>query len=138
MQSGQSQATPSPFPQSRMHAVRGEEPSSGAGAAMLRVAERELYDALVAQRRPTVGMHFEPSADGRASFDRAVMIVTIEAHRLDLRAEEMLVAIKQAWAHLAEARAHHLGDRDGDVLREVVTSSIKEFFAKRENSGTAD
>jgi hypothetical protein len=58
-------------------------------------------------------------------------VVCAEAHRLDLRAEEMLIALKQAWAQLARTRARHLGDRDGDVLRSVVTTSIEIFFESR-------
>ena len=79
-----------------------------------------------------MGMYVHPSSAENAAFERAVDEICTQAHRLDLRAEELLVAIKQAWAHLAPVRARHLGDRDGDVLREVVRSSIEVFFAERD------
>lgn len=63
---------------------------------------------------------------------RAVRVICTEAHHLDLRAEEMLVDIKQAWTQLAPVRARHLADRDGDVLREVVSSAIEVFFEARD------
>ena len=63
---------------------------------------------------------------------RAVEEICTEAHRLELRAEELVIGIKQAWAQLAPVRARHLGDRDGDVLGEVVSTSIDVFFAARE------
>lgn len=63
---------------------------------------------------------------------RAVREICLEAHRLELRAEELLVDIKQAWTQLASLRALHLGDRDGDALRGVVSSAIELFFEGRD------
>ncbi|HUR29740.1 MAG TPA: hypothetical protein VM509_16230 [Planctomycetota bacterium] len=98
---------------------------------LLRVAESQLKEALIVQERPMTGMYTQPSRDADAALDRAVHVLCEEAHRLDLRAEQLLVALKQAWAHLATTRARHLGDRDGDVLRDVVTTSIEVFFESR-------
>jgi hypothetical protein len=78
-----------------------------------------------------MGMYVLPSQTEAAAFERAVRRICLEAHRLDLPAEALLVAIKQAWSHLAPIRAQHLGDRDGDVLREVVSNSIEAFFESR-------
>ena len=100
--------------------------------SLVGVAERELQQALTEQMRPPMGMYVHSSSSEIAAFDRAVHEICGEAHRLDLRAEELLVGIKQAWAHLAPVRARHLGDRDGDVLREIVSSSIEVFFAARD------
>jgi hypothetical protein len=96
------------------------------------LAERALERALVEQVRPPIGMYVHPSSIEIAAFDRAVHEICGEAHRLDLRAEELLVGIKQAWSQLAAVRARHLGERDGDVLREVVSNSIEVFFAARD------
>lgn len=101
---------------------------SDARAQLLHAAERELRDALTEQQRPIAGMYLKASHAADAALGRAVREVCEEAHRLDLRAEEMLVAVKQAWSQLASTRARHLGDRDGDVLREVVSTSIEVFF----------
>jgi hypothetical protein len=35
-------------------------------------------------------------------------------------------------SQLAPVRARHLGDQDGDVLREVVSSSIEVFFESKD------
>jgi hypothetical protein len=99
--------------------------------SLLRVAERELERALMEQMRPSMGMYVHPSGAEIAAFDRAVQHICVEAHILELPAEALLVAIKQAWSHLAPIRARHLGDRDGDVLRDVVRSSIEVFFESR-------
>jgi hypothetical protein len=96
------------------------------------LAERVLERALTAQVRPPMGMYVHASSAETAAFDPAVDEICGEAHRLDLRAEELLVAIKKAWSHLSPVRARHLGDRDGDVLREIVRRSIEVFFAARD------
>jgi hypothetical protein len=91
---------------------------------------------LAEQERPLGGMYFTPSPAASAAFERAVRALCDEAHQLDLRAEELLVAVKQAWSHLATVRARHLGDRDGDVLREVVSTSIEVFFESVDDAKT--
>src|SRR5215208_663803 len=104
---------------------------SSVNQMLLSVAERELERALAEQKRPATGMYAHPSRAELAAFDRAVREICLEAHRLDLPAEALLVGIKQAWSQLAPVRARHLGDRDGDVLRGVVTTSIEVFFESR-------
>lgn len=109
---------------------------SDARAQLLHAAERELRDALTEQQRPIAGMYLTASRAADAALDRAVREVCDEAHRLDLRAEEMLIAVKQAWSQFAPTRAQHLGDRDGDVLREVVSTSIEVFFEPDDRGST--
>lgn len=109
------------------HGSRISGQYSAVNAGLLRIAERELHHALTEQQR-SMGEDM-PAAD--VAFTRAVHVVCEEAHRLNLRAEELLIALKQAWTQLATTRARHLGDRDGDVLREIVTTSIEVFFEAR-------
>jgi hypothetical protein len=105
--------------------------------AMIAIAQQELERALLEQSRPAIGMYAHPSAAEHAAVQRAIHKICFEAHRLDLKAEELLVGIKQAWSQLANVRARHLGERDGDVLREVVSSSIEVFFETRDASADA-
>ena len=102
-----------------------------ANQKLVSVAERELQRALTEQTRPPLGMYAHSSHAEDAAFERAVRQICGEAHRLDLPAEALLVGVKQAWAHLAPLRARYLGDRDGDVLRELVSCSIEVFFESR-------
>jgi hypothetical protein len=99
---------------------------------LIGIAERELERALMEQERPTLGMSVHPSIAEHAAVERAIRAICGEAHRLDLRAEELLIDIKQAWSQLAAVRAFHLGDRDGDLLNAVVSSSIEVFFEARD------
>ena len=96
------------------------------------VATRELERALLEQSRPPMGMYAHPSTVEHAAMQRAVRSICGEAHRLELRAEELIIGVKQAWSQLAPVRARHLGDRDADVLREVVSSSIEVFFESKD------
>lgn len=105
---------------------------SPAHRTLVLVAERELTGALFEQDRPSLGMYVHPSRAEAVAFERAAREICREAHRLDLRAEELLVGVKQAWCQLATLRARHLADRDGDVLREVVSASIEIFFESRD------
>ena len=109
-----------------------------ANQSLVLVAERELLQALAEQSRPSLDLYVHPSRAETAAFDRAVQSICVEAHRLELRAEELLIGIKQAWSRLAPARKSHLGERDGDVLREVVSSSIEVFFESREMEARRD
>jgi hypothetical protein len=102
--------------------------------AIVVIAERELDRALIEHTRPMMGMYVHPSSAENAAVQRAIRVICTESHRLGLRAEELIIGIKQAWLQLAPVRARHLGDRDGDVLREVVSNSIEVFFEARETS----
>lgn len=106
-----------------------------ARARLLETAERVLRTALSEQERSSFGMHLKASREAEAALRQAVCEICDVTHRLDLRAEEMLVAVKQAWSHLATVRAEHLGDRDADVLREIVSSSIELFFDPIDRGG---
>ena len=100
-------------------------------------AERALTRALHSQARPPLGMFFVRSDTETRALDRAVDEICADAHRLELRAEELLIGIKEAWSQLAELRARHLGDRDGDVLREVVSHAIAVFYEERDGPPAA-
>lgn len=106
-----------------------------ANESLVLTAERELLGALGQQSSPALGMYVRPSPAEKAAFDQAVKAICREAHRLGLRAEELVIAIKKAWVQLAAMRANRLADRDGDVLREIVSSSIEVFFESRDGEG---
>ncbi|PYP79558.1 MAG: hypothetical protein DMD35_07895 [Gemmatimonadetes bacterium] len=113
------------------HTIPERSPDGARGSLLQRVAstaEKELERALLARSGSTMMMYGHSSSAENAAMERAVHTICGEAHRLDLRAEELIVAVKQAWSQLAHVRARHLGDQDGDVLREVVSSSIEVFF----------
>jgi len=127
--------TPKAQPSASSSTDRRDDPRVPANESLVRTAERELFDALVKQSAPGLGMYSRPSPEDRAAFGHAVDAICREAHRLDLRAEELVIAIKKAWAQLAAVRTTRLADRDGDALREIVSTSIELFFESREGVG---
>lgn len=128
----------SPGPPQSMASTNAAQSGQGqvpATQSLVAVAERELLAALAEQAPPALGMFTHPSPAEHAAFARAVDAICREAHRLELRAEELVIAIKKAWAQLAAVRASRLAERDGDVLRDVVSSSIELFFEPRDGEG---
>jgi hypothetical protein len=121
-----------PAEKSRMADVTSDTSRVAPHHDIVAVATRELERALLEQSRPLMGMYVHPSSAEDAAIERGVRVICGEAHRLQLRAEELIIGIKQAWSQLAPVRARHLGDRDGDVLREVVSSSVEVFFESKD------
>jgi hypothetical protein len=109
-----------------------DEGRAPANQSLVVVAERELLAALAAQAPPGLGTFTHLSPAEMVAFEHAVHAICREAHRLELRAEELLIAIKKAWAQLAAVRMSQLAERDGDVLRDIVSSSIEIFFESRD------
>jgi len=116
------------------HGPRASSRDESRATRLQLLAERELERALLEQSRPFMGMYVHASSAEDAAIQRAVQAVCTEARRLELRAEEMIIGIKQAWARLAPIRARQLGDRDADVLREVVSHSIEVFHEAQDAS----
>ena len=117
------------------HQVPRETSRDDSRIAPLRlVAEQALERALLEQSRLSLGMYRHVSSAEEAAVERAVRTIAGEARRLEIRAEEMIIGIKQAWARLAPIRARQLGDRDADVLRDVVSHSIEVFHEAQDAS----
>ena len=127
----------SPRPQSSASTIPAQrnDARGSANESLVKAAEKELLAALVEQSSPALGVYSRPLPAERAAFDRAADAICREAHRLGLRAEELVIAIKKAWAQLAQVRATRLAERDGDVLRETVSTSIELFFESRDGEG---
>ena len=68
------------------------------------------------------------SADGELR--RAIGVVCREARREQLRAEQVLVAVKQTWYSLPEVRELPSGDDRAALLDRVVRLTIDEFYAE--------
>ena len=73
-----------------------------------------------------------PLADGELR--RAIGLVCREARRERLRAEQVIVAVKQTWYSLPEVRGLPSGDTRAALLDRVVRLTIDEFYAERASS----
>lgn len=108
------------------------EPADPTAHPLTAIAEHALAAAIAVQSRPSLDMFVARSTAESTAIERAAREICAEAHRLRLRPEQLLIETKRAWSRLASVRAIHLGDRDGDVLREVVSACIEIYFDERD------
>ena len=60
---------------------------------------------------------------------RALRLLCEDARRRGVRAEQLVVVIKQAWASLPETRWRPGDDRGAVILERVVSLCIEEYYA---------
>ncbi|MFL5605332.1 MAG: hypothetical protein ACJ8AD_02680 [Gemmatimonadaceae bacterium] len=95
--------------------------------------------AIVAEARRVLREALETihNSGDRASYNAALTMplarLCEETKRRELRAEQLIIAIKHAWATLPDAR-WWLRDADGELLSIVITVCIEQFFADNERA----
>ena len=70
---------------------------------------------------------------GRLTDDQlryAMRVLADEARRRDVRAEQLLVVVKNAWASLPEVHKLPAGEQRSAVLGRIVTMSINEYYGE--------
>lgn len=87
---------------------------------------RELLDIVLRRAVYTVGGGYSLSSGLRESMRRVCAL----AHARDIRAEQLLVMIKEAWFKLPEPD-RILRDHSGDVLARVITLCIDEYYGAK-------
>lgn len=93
-----------------------------------------LLSAADAALRTTLGAAIRaPQCDGEVAGPRlrqAVRALCDEAHRDGAHAEDVLIAVKQAWAALPELTARPGDHHRSDLLRHFITVCIEEFYSR--------
>ena len=112
------------FPISGHHA-----PSAGAELLAEPLPTRVLRSWLQAQRRATMSGGIVGTAEVR----RAMRLVADEAHRRDVRVEQVIVLLKQLWGSLSpEATAAGLAElrpgSDRELMEQIVRVLIEEYY----------
>jgi hypothetical protein len=72
-----------------------------------------------------------PASDA-GDLRRAIRLLCADAHRRGLRAEQLIVLLKQAWAALPEVQGLPQGRQGNEALAGIVSLCIDEFYAARE------
>jgi hypothetical protein len=116
-------------------ASSSREPTDSLTHTLASLAEHALAAAIAVQSRPSLDMFVVRSRAESDAIERAAREICTEAHRLHLRPEQLLIETKRAWSRLAAVRAAHLGDRDDDVLDEVISVCIQVYFGGRDARG---
>ena len=66
-----------------------------------------------------------------AGFRRALRLMSEDAHRRGVRAEQVIVALKEAWRSLPEVQTLPAGGPRDMVLSRAITMLIEEYYASR-------
>ena len=86
---------------------------------------KHIADAL---RRGLVAKYFATlDADGELGVD--LRVVCRDAKRQNMRVEYLIIAIKDAWRALPEAKTLPQGSQGTEVLNRVITLCIAEFYS---------
>jgi hypothetical protein len=94
-----------------------------AASAFVTVVSDALRRGITAKFFATLGAEWELRTDLQA--------VCREAKRYDLRVEHLIVAFKDAWRTLPEARTLGQGPQGQEFLSRVITLCIAEFYSSR-------
>ena len=118
---------------SEMGTAGTRDPRSGAPQ------QRTLVAAADVALRTTLGSAIHaPHCDGEVAGPRlrhAVRDLCNDAHRRGAHAEDVIIAVKQAWASLAELTAQPGEPRRAEILRHFITVCIDEFYAGQSRPG---
>jgi hypothetical protein len=101
-----------------------DRPWSASSAPQLRILSDAAVTALRGALQALVG-DYAPPGDLR----RAIVLMCDEARRNGLRAEQLVITIKQAWESIPEVCRHVSVEQRTRVLSGVVTMCIDEFYA---------
>jgi hypothetical protein len=96
--------------------------------AIIAEVRRALREALGA-----ISSDGTDNAAYRAALSAPIALLCEEMKRRDLRAEQLIIAIKYAWATLPDTRWWRR-DAEVDVLPIVITVCIEQFFVDREQA----
>jgi hypothetical protein len=103
---------------------------------------RSLTDAAHAALRAVLGARIRQSIYDApvpaARLRHAIRLLCDEARRRGVRAEQLVVVIKQAWASLPESRWRAGDDRGTEFLHRVVSICIEEYYADAAKGGLPD
>ena len=81
--------------------------------------------------RRGVTAKFFATLGGEAQLRSDLRTVCMEAKRNNLRVEHLIIAFKDAWRSLPEARLLPQGTQGPELLNRIITLCIAEFYAPR-------
>lgn len=92
--------------------------------------ERDALTPGLAAARSAMRAHLDGGGDGRSR--EAARVLCDDAHGRRQQAEQLLIALKEAWQSLPETRGAG-GERTRQVtLDRFITICIEEFYARRD------
>jgi hypothetical protein len=135
-----SMVSPRPSSTPSSTADRSDERRAPANQSLVMVAERELLAALAEQAPSGLGMFARPSPEELVAFEHAVHAICFEARRLELRAEELVIAMQEgvgAARGCADEPTRRAGRRRPSRRRELVDRTFLRVARRRDTSRAA-
>src|SRR5687767_8836516 len=98
-----------------------------------RISETDSeFVALVSEAlRRGVTAKFFATLGGEAQLRSDLRAVCLEAKRNNLRVEHLIIAFKESWRSLPEARLLPQGTQGPELLNRIITLCIAEYYAPR-------
>ena len=81
--------------------------------------------------RRGVTAKFFATLGGEAQLRADLRAVCLEAKRYNVRVEHLIIAFKESWRALPEARLLPQGTQGQELLNRIITLCIAEFYAPR-------
>ena len=103
--------------------------SEGIPADATAFTQSELSLAVSAALRRALTAKFFATLDAEAQLRSDLQAVCRAARRQDMRIEYLIIAFKDAWRSLPEARTLPQGSQGTDLLNRIITLCIAEFYA---------
>ena len=98
-------------------------------------SSRSLHAAAHAALRAALGEQLRRSSPdepvSQLRLRRALRLLCDDARARGVRAEQLVIMIKQAWRSLPEAASRPGDDSGTELLRRVVSVCIEEYYAER-------
>jgi hypothetical protein len=114
--------------------TRDGEDRVGPRRDLLDAARSALRAALGAQLRTLPDEPFVPPPRLR----RGIRLLCDQARRHGVRAEQLVVAVREAWSSLPESRWRAGADRGSELIGRVVAVCIDEFYAGQREDARGD
>ena len=102
-------------------------PRGGDGDA----GDSEFAEMIADTLRRGVTAKFFATLGGEGQLRSDVRTVCREAKRIGVRVEHLIIAFKDAWRRLPEARLLPQGTQGPEFLNRIITMCIAEFYAPR-------
>jgi hypothetical protein len=100
--------------------------ATGSDAAL---TESELSLAVAAALRRALAAKYFATLDADGQLRSDLQAVCRAAKRQDMRVEYLIIAFKDAWRSLPEARTLPQGSQGIELLNRIITLCIAEFYA---------
>lgn len=90
-----------------------------------------VRDSLAETLLPELRTVHDQAATDLSSLTQKLRLVCRDAHRQGMRAEHVVILVKQLWAQITTMNGHPIHYTQSDRLHDVVTLAIDEYYRSK-------